>query len=185
VLSAWPFFDKASDLRGGLHAFDRACALGEQSACWMLGDMYFKGDHVPVDKKKGLDLLDRSCAGGYTNACSSLAGTLATDEAGPFKNPERAFRAAKQVCGPLKGISCNEAIQVMIDTGHPKDAFATSAAICPVWTYNCEKLGELYRDGIGTPKNPAKATEMFTKACEGGKPSGSRSACEKIGVKRK
>jgi TPR repeat protein len=44
-------------------------------------------------------------------------------------------------------------------------------------------LGDLYGAGTGTAKNQAKATEMWTKACEGGK--GSRSACEKVGIKPK
>jgi TPR repeat protein len=174
--------DRTKDPKAAVRAFKRACALGSEMGCGELAEIYKDGKlGVTADPKRALELMDRACAGDWSPSCSSLAQALSRDDAPASQ--ARAFRAARAVCGPLKGISCDEAIDVAVKAGHAKEAFEWSVAICATWTYNCGHLGDLYSTGTGTAKNQAKATEMWTKACEGGK--GSRSACEKVGINPK
>ncbi len=155
---------------------ERACTLGSAQACGDLGERLLVSDGAT---KLALTLLDRACAGHATGSCLALAKTLAT------RSPERAFRAAGAVCGALKGAACDQAISIAITTGHANEGFAWSEQVCPTSRASCENLGDLYERGVGTARNPAKAREMWSMACQWGKPSGSRSACEKLGLKRK
>lgn len=160
-------------------AYTRGCNLGAEGACFWLGTMHMNDSGLPgADKAIGREVLDRSCAADYEPSCSSLAEAIQELPKGdPARDMERAYRSASKVCGPLKGISCNKAVEIGIEAGHAKEALSWSESTCAVWPYNCEMTGDLYAAGTGTTKNRAKAREFWAKACENGK--GTKSACEK------
>jgi TPR repeat protein len=62
---------------------EKACALGELQACWMLGNGYLYGNRsgvVTPDPTRAVALYQKGCDGGEPGSCSSLADCYAEGE---------------------------------------------------------------------------------------------------------
>ena len=74
-----------------------ACERGDRSACYRLGQVYQRGEGVPVDLPRAAALFDRVCTAGDVRACVDFA--LAVDTgAGVTRDPARATQLLRQAC---------------------------------------------------------------------------------------
>ncbi|WP_375204124.1 tetratricopeptide repeat protein [Hyphococcus sp.] len=93
-----------------------ACATGDGSACYILGDAYetrrdlwgrqIKGDGVHRDDEQALRYFRLACEHGYGKGCSSL-GRLYEIGKGARKNQEESERAFGRACALMGGDACD------------------------------------------------------------------------------
>ncbi len=168
--------------------FSKACELGSISGCANTAELYRYGSGAKQDHKKAFELYSKSCEPPLTvDGCYGSGFYLATGTGGiaidkkkaevqlrascidnPFHHPEACQTLAsllEQNKGSLAEIARLRNTALTRATELAKDN--------PSYMY---LLGTLYRDGVATVKDPAKALEWFVKACDGFDPVGCISA---------
>ena len=81
------------------------CDRGDLRACYRLGQVYQRGERVPVDLPRAAALFERVCAAGDVRACVDFA--LAVDTgAGVARNPTRATELLRQACTAGEPYAC-------------------------------------------------------------------------------
>ena len=81
------------------------CDRGDRRACYRLGQVYQRGERVPVDLPRAAALFERVCAAGDVRACVDFA--LAVDTgAGVARNPARATELLRQACTAGEPYAC-------------------------------------------------------------------------------
>ena len=91
------------DLAKAQALFEQACRGGQQSGCFRLGNIYYFGQGVSVDKGRARSLYDRACAGNVFQACNNL-GLLQLED-GPTLDKLSAATLFRKACdgGEMKG----------------------------------------------------------------------------------
>ncbi|MBK8251657.1 MAG: sel1 repeat family protein [Polyangiaceae bacterium] len=177
---------KIQDWSAAVKAWDRGCDLGEGIACWSLSELYFKGEGVAKDADKGLALLNKACMGGSASECNDLAFVYENGRNGVPQDFNKALRANRKAC-ELDVAYCDVAATTALKAGKDTLAFKYASLGCSTDQVNrdeaCLILGDLYRDGKGTPADPDKAKAAWVKSCKNG--DGDEDACKRIGVKVK
>jgi TPR repeat protein len=92
------------------------------------------------------------------------------------------MRALRRVCKSLD-VLCPGAVDAAVKLGRAEEAFGWAKAMCEFDELTCYSVADLYAEGKGTKKDPAKAKAAWRKSCQDG--AGIKSSCDKIGLKAK
>ena len=165
-----------------LRAYERGCALGNGAACSSAATLYRQGDDgIAADIPLSLELMSRACQGRVEGTCVDLAEILVGGTDGVPKDVARGIRLGKTECA-REPDSCVTMTSALLGQKQYEAAFEFSKMGCDgKQRQSCVNLGEAYASGQGTKKDPARAKQFFTLACEKGKGDGE--ACRHIGVK--
>ncbi len=172
-----------------LRASERACAAGDNArACTAAARRYLEGHIAAQDVKHARALYERACPadrGPRSDAadCGQFAYMLLTGWGGP-KDEQRAL-------GLLTHGSPYETFAVELGLGVPKDLSAAHdhyERLCDPLTpgrsrrwrrwgvpfpffptvsnpFSCYRLGVMYQEGRGAPRDPGQAARLFYRAC--------------------
>ncbi|MBA3540446.1 MAG: sel1 repeat family protein, partial [Deltaproteobacteria bacterium] len=169
------------DITAAVKYYAKACDLGSAIACGNLGEVYRWGLGAPVDAKKAFELYKKSCDAGAQYGCAGYGYYIARGEAGAKRDPKEAEAIYRKSCDADTIEACVELAQLLesTKTGSLQEiarvrlrAFSLAeqqSATNPEYMY---RLGTFYRDGLTTTKQPAKALELFVKACDSFDPFG-------------
>jgi TPR repeat protein len=166
------------DITQAVGYFVKSCELGSLGGCGNVGEMYRYGIGVKLDHKKAFEHYEKSCSPPTIDSgCAGLGHYLLTGEGGMAIDLKRAELVLRTSCEAeySSPSACQELAQVieqnkgsLADVARLRNKAFTRAtelaAENPSYTW---LLGEYYRDGMATPKDPVKATELFVKGCEG------------------
>lgn len=158
--------------------FLKSCELGSLSGCANVGEMYRYGIGAKQDHRKAFDHYSKSCVlPTIDSGCGGMGHYLLTGEGGiaiDLKKAETVLRAAceAQYSSPS---ACEELARLVeqIKGSLGEVARLRSKAFTRATELAAENrsytwlLGQFYLDGMGTPKNPTKALELFVTGCEG------------------
>ncbi len=76
---------------------ERACGLGVQAGCTLLGRLYLGGEGVPRDPRKAFEIFQRECAADFARGCESL-GEAYERGWGTKPNFQKALEAYRKSC---------------------------------------------------------------------------------------
>ncbi|APR80092.1 Hypothetical protein A7982_05439 [Minicystis rosea] len=175
------FERQIASLRGS----ERRCAAGDDArACTEAARMYLEGHIAAQDVKHARALYERACPvdrvpGSAAVNCDLFAYMLLTGWGGP-KDEQRALRL-------LTHGSPYETFAVELGLGVPKDLSAAHdryESMCNHPTranrkrrrwqgfhsegsnpFSCYRLGVMYQEGRGAPRDPRQAARLFFRAC--------------------
>lgn len=171
--------DSMKDLNGGRRAWERSCALGYGRGCSELSMFYQFGtsdDRVAKDMKRAIEYQQLACENDSYLECFRVAELLVEAEP-PLRDVERAVRVLRTDCTNML-MDCDRHVELLTKLNRPADAFAMAKVACDRSTFACDTLGDLYNEGRGTPRDPAKAREAWTRGCDGGK--GDDESCKRL-----
>jgi uncharacterized protein len=176
---------KMIDLVTAAGSYERGCALGDNEACFSSSQVLFRGEGVAADPAAGVAVLRRACQGGDGSMCYELANVLGNARYGAAKDPAAAYLAISSACRADPDF-CIDASRSAAKLGKDDESFAHAKRGCDHDDADsCVRLGDLYRDGRGTTKDPARAKQAWTKSCDGGSSDGDEVACKRLGIKMK
>ncbi len=148
-----------------------ACDKDVSAGCRVAAAAKLDGKGIDKDKTAALALLDKACLAGDGAGCVELGVAKLADKklAG---DAQYAFRRACYGGGEFDGCAWLGTLYVEGKGGmsaSPKVGAKFLEKGCKEGSARaCASLGELYKAGKGVDKDPAKAKEMFAKACNGG-----------------
>lgn len=117
--------------------YRRACDLGNPRGCYDLGVAHHDGAGVARDEARARALFERACDGGYAAACLNLG--VAFERSG---DPSELTAAAERY------------------------ARACAADDVEVIRLACFNLALLHANGLGVPRDRARAVAWFTRGCD-------------------
>lgn len=168
------------DAGQALNLYRRACDLGEGYSCMVAGRRLIEGRGVTRDVLAGLAIWRRSCDAGSLLTCRELAD--AYDRPDLMKpEPKRTAELLERLCAVDYGASCHDLAE-FYDHDHPglpkkpTRARALWGGLCRgelgrgtrgtgYVARVCARHGEMLRDGVGGPPDPARALHAYAKAC--------------------
>lgn len=168
------------DITAAFRYYTKACDLGSSSACGNLGEVYRFGLGAPPDPAKAHALYKKSCEAESQYGCAGYAHYLATGEGGATRDGKRAETLWRASCEAESIEACSE-LATLLETQHGSAqeisrlrlrAFSLAEKQAPTNPEYMYWLGTFYRDGVATMKQPAKALELFGKACDSFDPFG-------------
>ncbi len=123
------------------------------------------------DSQGGIELLDRTCKAGDGRSCVEL-GVAQLDDKKQSTNAQYSFRRACYGGGEYEGCAWLGVLYAEGKGGlsvSPKLASSFFEKGCKEGSARaCDGLGDLVKAGKGTAKDPARAKELYAKACSGG-----------------
>jgi TPR repeat protein len=162
---------------------EKACSMGEAKSCEALGDLYNSGEWassipaVPKDADKANQY--------YTKACDQDHGSTACKQLrreGPVEQPKE-LATFEHSCNAGSAKAC-EVLGSRLTGELNKELFAKGLQLldreCTKAAVGCRRLGKLYQygwpfsvvpasaDSLILKPDPAKATKLYSKACESG-----------------
>jgi hypothetical protein len=159
-------------------ALEHACEAGGLEPCVALGQLLDKGEDGPADSARALGLYEKACAAGAMTGCVAAGESL---EAGRAGTPDlgKARAAYQKACdgkGPPGCTRLGRLYEVTIrDLG--KALLSYRAACDALDLEGCWRLGTMYELGLGIARDPTIAVDLYTRACDGGRPA----ACTSLG----
>lgn len=165
------------DTKVGADAHEKACNLGDATGCANMAEVYRYGFSRPVDPKKAYEYGKKACEMGAQFGCADMAHWLSIG-VGIKKDTTKAIQLLRTACDDPypPPTACTELGQLL---EHEKQG--TPAEIARLkgkgfaivekeaLTNNSYKwwLGTYHLEGIGTPKDPKRALELFEESCKG------------------
>jgi TPR repeat protein/serine/threonine protein kinase len=119
--------------------YRQACDEGERQGCLHLGQLYQRGEGVPLDEVQAFVLFQRACERGHPLGCR-LAGEATATGRGVLRDDSRAAVFFRKACRP--------------EEGSVADA------------EGCAWLAVHLREGRGVRRDPEQAEELRQRACE-------------------
>lgn len=148
---------------------EKGCNLNDGESCATLGRTEMDGNGTVKNQEKGIDLLKKACSNQSMRGCRGAAGLL-LDRTPP--DPAGALPLAEKACLAKYEDSCF-VVAVALIRGEKNDARAIgyADAACSEAGYDnrgfaCNIAGAITADGLGVPKDPARAVAYFEKSCE-------------------
>ncbi len=138
------------------NGFRALAELGFASAQHYLGIMYYHGRGIPQDRDQAVRWVTRAAERGHLMAQEALGHWYANGENVAHDRDQAVHwytRAANQ--GSVSAKRKSEFLR-MISRAEDGSGYAQN------------QLGEMYRDGKGTPRDAARAEEWFTRAAQQG-----------------
>lgn len=179
-------FYKIRETVAGLKAYERGCTLKRGSACFEAAEIHAKGGKgVSRDIPRAVKLLARACQAGDALQCTELGKATLTGKAfgvtsDEFKVPGLARLAYRRGC-VIDTDWCEDGIKMMSREGDFDEMNALATHGCNSGDdASCSLLGKAYEEGKGVTSDPAKANQLYTKACRDG--LGDTYACGKLNV---
>jgi TPR repeat protein len=159
--------------------FEQACKLGEPNGCFNLGNLYYAGRGVTLDKARSFSLFEQACNAGKAAGCIN-AGNMYDDGEGVAADPQKAFTLFKKACEGNEALGCsNLAYMLGEGRGTPADQSAASQTYeraCALGSAKgCEYAGTRYQRGQGVSIDIERARKLFNQGCK----LGLASACSK------
>lgn len=157
--------DHPKDAKAGIGFLERACTAGEEDACAAL---YAQMLNDPKREKDGAVGLERLAARDVFS--HTLAQLFETGGVHVAKKPEEARRIALRMCE--SDARCLDAAYYLSKgIGGPKDdrrAFEALTHGCDEEDFaSCAELGARYREGRSVSRDPSRAVDLFSRACNG------------------
>ncbi len=119
-----------------------ACSRGGVRACMLLGEAYALGSGVAKDTVQASTYLGKACDEGEEDACVRACDLL--------NDPVRCLRVGVLSSKGAKDLQRAAAFyRKACDYGHP---------------LGCREIATMYRDGVGVPRDPDRAGELFRRA---------------------
>ena len=152
-------------------AFEQACDAGGLEACVKLGHLVDRGDEGPADSARALVLHERACQAGALTGCVA-AGEL--EESGRAGTPDvkKTLAEYQKACDGKASPGCSRLGRLyeatIRDLG--KALLSYRAACDALDLEGCWRLGTLHELGSGVARDPAIAVDLYTRACDGGRP---------------
>ena len=168
------------DLSGALEYYERACTLGYEhcsrthrdplterevackngdgDSCLVAGSDYASPEFArvsEVDRGKARALFGAGCELDNADACVALA-ELGVAGRGGDRDLEAGIAAFRRACGLGRTPAC----------GRGEEVGRAIAGCGRTEADACDVLGELYLDGVPTPKDRTRGYEALSKACE-------------------
>jgi TPR repeat protein len=147
-----------------------ACDKGEANGCLGLGGFLragLKQGTPSEDGKRAQAAFQKACDGGEATACTAL-GEMLYQGLGVSKDTNAATPLLEKACTGGDPAGCNDLGLARSLSGDAPGAAKYFQMACNAKTQlGCLGLGTLYRDGKGVAKDPAKAKDLFKKACDG------------------
>lgn len=157
--------DHPKDAKAGLGFLERACTAGEEDACAAL---YAQMLNDPKREKDGAAGLERLAARDVFS--HTLAQLFETGGVHVAKKPEEARRIALRMC-ESESRCLDAAYYLSKGIGGPKEerrAFEALTRGCDEEDFaSCAELGARYREGRGVSRDPSRAVDLFSRACNG------------------
>ena len=162
----------------------RACDLGSNKGCLVLGVLSASGWHCPKDEQAAARLFNKACRASPddSEACS-YEGRFLMYGIGTAKDLPRAKELLTQACSRGDGHGCYYLGRLHRDSGQKEAARAAYEAACKNNRWDaCEELGVMIR-GEGSDESLDSAAAPWLRiACESGKRG---SACTQYALARK
>lgn len=149
--------------------FEQACQLGEPNGCFNLGNLYYAGRGLAVNKARAFSLFEQACNAGKAVGCIN-AGAMYDDGEGVTANPQKAFALFKKACEGNEAAGCSN-LAFMLGEGHGVTADQGGAAqtyerACALGSAKgCEYAGLRYLRGQGIASDRERARRLLEQAC--------------------
>lgn len=150
------------------------CEAGDAKGCLGLGAVLrggLKPGQPTPQGDKAAQAFQKACDAGESSACVAL-GELYYQGLGVPKNPASAPALFEKACEAGDPVGCNDMGHALADGAIARDlpraAQFYGQACNDRASLGCFGLGVLTRDGRGVARDPAKAKQLFQKACAGG-----------------
>ncbi|MFT4627088.1 MAG: TPR repeat protein [Myxococcota bacterium] len=145
----------------------RGCDLGEALACGVLADRLRDGVGGAADPGAAAERYRRACSLGDPESCTALGRLLTADDSSDIAlaGAEALHRRA---CDRGSAAGCNNlGFHLERNRGNPEAAAELYATACDMHNYGpaCTNLGRLYREGNGVSGDPARAAQLYHRAC--------------------
>ncbi len=172
------------DITGAVTYFTRACDQGSLSGCANVGELYRYGSGTKQDHARAFAMYDKACRPPViATGCHGAGHYLATGEGGVAKDAQRAEAVLRHAClvdEYKHPEACSTLATLLEAQGGARSEIARLRTLAfsraeeqartnPSYMY---LLGTYYRDGVATVKDPDRALEWLSKACEGFDPLG-------------
>ena len=162
---------RAPDLTKAASLFLEACAAGEPEGCAQEGWAFEFGKGVVRDLARAAAAYERACDTGREWGCVRL-GLLHEQGQGVSRDPARALALYTQACDDGFAPGCTRVGVVHLTRGtedEMEEAASWLVRACEGSDAEaCGVLAALHETGQGVPLDPARATELQQKACDGG-----------------
>ena len=159
----------------------KGCDLGNGEGCLRLAFTEDNGDGTDVNKAKALALYKKACEKGVAIGCGNAASELLDGEVGE-KDPVGAIELAEKGCKAKHARSCLAlGFALHRSKKDPKRAVELFEQGCDAGTdaafaNGCNTGGYILSNGIGVPRDNARAWPLFIKACDKGNAHGCANA---------
>jgi TPR repeat protein len=152
--------------------FRIAAEGGDPTGMANLGLAYVNGDHVPMDMAQAVRWLKPAADKGERSAMAMMAALYEKGE-GVAKDPARALELFQAAGEKGSVFAASEAAQILLRGDSASQAKGLHFARIAAEKNDAKAmglLGELYRTGIGTPKDLAEAASWSRKSAQAGEP---------------
>jgi hypothetical protein len=151
----------------------KACDKDVIAGCRIVAAAKLGGEGTDKDVKGALALLDKACKAGDGAGCVDLGvAQLSAKDKKDAEQSQYSFRRACYGGGEPEGCAWLGTLYAEGKGGlnaSPKLAISFLEKGCKDGSARaCDGLGDLVKAGKGTAKDPARAKELFTKACTAG-----------------
>lgn len=142
--------------------YDRACKAAHETACASYGRMLFYGEGIAADRPQAIKLLLESCARKSGFACEFAAVALEED---PARRSE-VMPLLQQGCALQDDYACARLALRQWQAEDYAAALSNYALACDhAIGWACRNLGNMLRDGNGTPVDKVAAAARLEKGC--------------------
>lgn len=157
-------------------AYDDACSAGDHYTCWLVGVWLWANQ--PDEATQGCELIQRAALSGEVDeAYHDLADCFAF-EAGLPQDRRQASRYYRMACQRgADGAACAHSAALRTELGDRHELALSTLRRVACQEQDLFGCGLFWADGLGGPRDEARAREMFRIACEAGNPS----ACYQVG----
>ena len=141
------------------------CSKDSGAACYLLGELYFNGAGVKIDREKANSYFEEACELNDGRACGHLA--YDNDHGiGVRVNPNEAYNYYQKACELNYGISCFYLGDKYAKADKMKEAHYYYSKACSLkHPLSCYTLAQTYTKGKVVEKNLDKAKKLFKEAC--------------------
>lgn len=158
------------DIPKAIELYEKACKLGEDSACATLGKMYKDGKYLKQDYSKAFDYSQKACLSNRNSGGCQTLGNMYQYGDGVKQDFVKSAFYYQKACELSDRDSCFQLGEILLNgKGIERDIrFALISYIKSCELANasaCTKLGFIYENGIGVYKDLNKAKNYYYNAC--------------------
>jgi uncharacterized protein len=170
-----------ADAAGATEAFKKAvpvytaeCNGKKPESCADLAELYCDGTMLAKDQRKVMQLLERGCNKKHWGTCNRLGARLLRGGCGIKVSPTKAVTTMGKSCEAGNEPACDALVYGYLEgyqlKKDPPQALKWMLKACAKGMGRfCQRLGQACESGEhGLPKDEAKASAFYQKACDAG-----------------